>query len=105
MFGGILVFLLYLFLYIRCIRIAWRCKGSFGQLTVVGLGTLIFMQAGIHMCVSVGALPVTGQTLPLISSGGTAYLCMSMAIGIIQAVAYDTKIEAPHESRETAVED
>lgn len=89
MLGGALVFLLYLFLYIRCIRIAWRCKGDFGRMTVVGLGTLIFIQASIHMCVSVGALPVTGQTLPFISSGGSAYLCMGLALGVIQSVAYD----------------
>jgi cell division protein FtsW len=58
-------------------------------MTVVGLGTLIFIQACIHMCVSVGALPVTGQTLPFISSGGSAYLCMGLALGVIQSVAYD----------------
>lgn len=89
MLGGILVFLLYAFLYLRCIRIAWQCKGTFGSMTVAGLGTLIFLQAAIHMGVSVGALPVTGQTLPFISSGGTAYLCMGLALGIIQSVAHD----------------
>ena len=92
MFGGMIVFLLYLYLYIRCLRIAIKCKGDFGRMTVVGLGTLIFLQAAIHMSVSVGALPVTGQTLPLISSGGTAYLCMGLALGIIQSVAYDSNM-------------
>ncbi len=89
MLGGIFVFLLYGYLYLCCIRIAWQCKGTFGSMTVAGLGTLIFLQAAIHMGVSVGALPVTGQTLPFISSGGTAYLCMGLALGIIQSVAYD----------------
>ncbi len=89
MLGGAVVFLLYVFLYVRCIKIALRCKGDFGRMTVIGLGTLIFIQAAIHMSVSVGALPVTGQTLPFISSGGTAYLCMGLALGVIQAVAYD----------------
>lgn len=91
MAGGIIVFLIYAFLYFRCIRIACRCKGPFGRMTVAGLGTLIFLQAAIHMGVSVGALPVTGQTLPFISSGGSAYLCMGLALGIIQAVAQDVK--------------
>lgn len=92
MVGGLVVFLLYLYLYVRCIKIAIKCKGDFGRMTVVGLGTLIFLQAAIHMSVSVGALPVTGQTLPLISSGGTAYLCMGLALGIIQSVAYDVNL-------------
>lgn len=92
MFGGIIVFLLYVYLYIRCIKIAIKCRGDFGRMTVIGLGTLIFLQAAIHMSVSVGALPVTGQTLPFISSGGTSYICMGLALGIIQAVAYDNNL-------------
>ncbi len=98
MLGGLVVFLLYLFLYIRCIRIAWRCEGEFGRMTVVGLSTMIFLQAGIHMCVSVGALPVTGQTLPFISSGGSAYLCMGLALGVIQSVAYDVNLKETKEN-------
>ena len=101
MLGGTLVFLLYLFLYIRCIRIAWRCKGDFGRMTVVGLGTLIFLQAAVHMCVSVGALPVTGQTLPFISSGGSAYLCMGLALGVIQSIAHDVELNETKSTKTT----
>ena len=97
MFGGTIVFLLYVYLYVRCIKIALRCRGDFGRMTVIGLGTLIFLQAAIHMAVSVGAMPVTGQTLPFISSGGTAYMCMGLALGIIQSVAYDVNL---YEARE-----
>ena len=43
------------------------------------------------MSVALGVLPVTGQTLPFISYGGTAYLCMGCGIGILQAVAADNK--------------
>lgn len=88
--GGIVVFLLYSILYFRCIRLVWRCKGRFGALTVAGLGTVIYMQALVNMCVAVGVLPVTGQTLPFISYGGTAYLFMGCGLGIIQSVAADT---------------
>ena len=89
MVGGIVVFLLYSILYFRCIRLAWRCKGRFGALTVAGLGTVIYLQALVNMCVAVGVLPVTGQTLPFISYGGTAYLFMGCGLGIIQSVAAD----------------
>ncbi len=104
MLGGILVFLLYAFLYLRCIRIAWQCRGTFGSMTVAGLGTLIFLQAAIHMGVSVGALPVTGQTLPFVSSGGTAYLCMGLALGIIQSVAHDVNQTAGANRKTTSGE-
>ncbi len=91
--GGIVVFLLYSFLYFRCIRIAWRCRGRFGALTVAGLGTMIYIQALANMSVAVGVLPVTGQTLPFISYGGTAYLFLGCGLGIIQSVAADTDSE------------
>ncbi|MBP5527550.1 MAG: FtsW/RodA/SpoVE family cell cycle protein [Bacteroidales bacterium] len=89
MVGGIIVFLLYSILYFRCIRLAWRCKGRFGALTVAGMGTVIYLQALVNMSVAVGVLPVTGQTLPFISYGGTAYLFMGCGLGIIQSVAAD----------------
>lgn len=89
MVGGIIVFILYSIFYFRCIRLAWRCKGKFGALTVSGLGTVIYLQALVNMCVAVGVLPVTGQTLPFISYGGTAYLFLGCGLGIIQSVAAD----------------
>ena len=89
MVGGIVVFLLYSILYFRCVRLAWRCKGRFGALIVAGMGTVIYLQALVNMSVAVGVLPVTGQTLPFISYGGTAYLFMGVGLGIIQSVAAD----------------
>ena len=88
---ALFIFALYAWFYFRCIRIASRCRGLFGSLSVAGIGTIIFLQALIHMSVALGVLPVTGQTLPFISYGGTAYLCMGCGIGIIQAVAADNK--------------
>lgn len=96
--GGVVVLLLYSFFYFRCVRLAWRCKGRFGALTVAGLGTMIYLQALANMGVAVGALPVTGQTLPFISYGGTAYLFLGLGLGIIQSVAADVYGEKKKES-------
>ena len=106
MVGGIIVFLLYSILYFRCSRLAWLCKGGCGALTVAGLGTVIYLQALVNMCVAVGVLPVTGQTLPFISYGGTAYLFMGCGLGIIQSVAADVynKEEEPKEIQDTPSE-
>lgn len=89
MVTGIAVLLLYSFLYFRCIRLAWRCRGRFGALSVAGFGTMIYLQALANMAVAVGVLPVTGQTLPFISYGGTAYLFLGCGLGVIQSVAAD----------------
>lgn len=91
LFSAIVIFALYAWFYFRCIRIATACQGLFGSLAVAGIGTLIFLQAVINISVAVGLLPVTGQTLPFISYGGTAYLCLSAGVGIIQSVAFDNK--------------
>lgn len=95
--GGIGVFLLYSFFYFRCVRIAWRCRGRFGALTVAGLGTMIYIQALANMSVAVGVLPVTGQTLPFISYGGTAYIFLGCGLGIIQSIAADTEATEKNE--------
>ena len=88
---AIVIFALYAWFYFRCIRIATACSGLFGSLIVAGTGTLIFLQAVINISVAVGLLPVTGQTLPFISYGGTAYLCLGLGLGVIQAVAFRNK--------------
>lgn len=87
---GIIIFLIYSILYFRCLKNARRCTGLFGSLLLVGFGTLFYFQALVNIFVAVGVLPVTGQTLPLISNGGTAYWSMALAIGAIQAVTYET---------------
>ena len=94
MLTGILILIIYSVFFFRCIRISWRCKDEFGSLTVAGLGTVIYIQALANMCVAVGVLPVTGQTLPFISYGGTAYVFLGGALGVIQAIAFDTNKKA-----------
>ncbi|HIZ86919.1 MAG TPA: FtsW/RodA/SpoVE family cell cycle protein [Candidatus Coprenecus pullistercoris] len=84
--GGTIVILLYLFFFYRCMRIAASCKKDFALITVLGLSTLITLQAFLHIFVNTGIVPVTGQTLPMISRGGTSLVIMSSAFGIILAV-------------------
>lgn len=103
MVGGLFVFVLYSIFYFRCVKLTRRCKGRFGALTVAGLGTMIYLQALVNMCVAVGVLPVTGQTLPFISYGGTAYLFLGCALGVIQSVAADVETQDKAEEAPVAV--
>lgn len=105
MLGGIVVFFLYAVFYYRCIKIATRAKGTFGSLCVAGFGSVIFIQALVNMCVAVGVLPVTGQTLPFISYGGTAYVFLGCGYGLIQSVAEDTRRRDQKAKRERAAQD
>ena len=85
--GGIVIILIYLIFLFRCIAIANRCRALFSQALVLGLAFLLATQAFLHILVNVRLLPITGHTLPLVSHGGTAYLVLSAAFGIILNVS------------------
>lgn len=86
LFGGSIIIALYVIFLFRCIRLSNRCGTSFSSALVCGISFLIITQAFIHILVNVRLMPITGQTLPLVSHGGTAYLAMSGAVGMILSV-------------------
>ena len=73
-------------LFIRFLIASHKANTLFGKLLVVGLGFPIVFQALINMAVAVELLPVTGQTLPLISSGGSSIWMTCVSLGIILSV-------------------
>ena len=85
--GGMTLMLLYLFLLFRIVIVAYKSPSIFGKLVVLGVGMPIVFQALINMAVAVELFPVTGQTLPLVSSGGTSIWMTCMAIGIVISVS------------------
>ncbi|MDP5026897.1 MAG: FtsW/RodA/SpoVE family cell cycle protein, partial [Flavobacterium sp.] len=84
--GAVGIIFLYLLLFFRFIINAQKATTLFGKLLIIGLGFPIIFQAFINMGVAVELLPVTGQPLPLISSGGTSIWMTCIAIGIILSV-------------------
>ena len=81
--GGFVLMFFYLLLLFRIIVVANSNESVFGKLLVVGVGLPIVFQALINMAVAVELFPVTGQTLPLISSGGTSIWMTCLAIGVV----------------------
>ena len=84
--GGVGVIVLYLLLLFRFVVASHKANSLFGKLLVVGLGFPMVFQAMVNMAVAVELLPVTGQTLPLISSGGSSIWMTCFALGIIISV-------------------
>lgn len=84
--GGCFVILLYLIFLFRCIRLCQRCTATYSSVLIAGLSFLITTQAFLHILVNVRLIPITGHTLPLISHGGTAYLVLCGAFGMILSV-------------------
>ena len=89
--GGMGMVFLYLILLFRSIKIAQKAQGSFASNLVLGLSFGLVIQALINMLVNVNLLPVTGQTLPLVSMGGTSMWFTSVAVGIILGVSRDVE--------------
>lgn len=91
--GGFAVLLLYLFLLYRVGAIVRKSERTFPALLVVGLAFSLVFQALINMAVAVNVFPVTGQTLPFVSMGGTSIMFTAVAMGIILSVSRSVMVE------------
>ena len=99
MLGGFALLFFYLLLLFRIVVVANSAKTVFSKLLVIGVGLPIIFQALLHMSVSVGLMPTTGQPLPLISRGGTSIWMTCLAVGIILS-ASDKKQYAENKGQE-----
>lgn len=85
--GGIFIIILYLSLLARSSMIIRLCSNEFAKIAIGGLAFLITGQAFLHIMVNSGIIPMTGQTLPLLSDGASAFLTSCLAFGIILSVS------------------
>ena len=85
--GGLVVLSFYFMLLMRILVAAKKAGTVFGTMLVIAIGVPIIFQAMINMAVATNLLPVTGQTLPLISSGGTSIWMTCFGLGIILSVS------------------
>ena len=91
--GGLFLLTVYALFLLRIIIISNKAESIFGSLLVIALGVPIVFQALVNIGVSVELFPITGQPLPLISSGGTSIWMTCIAIGIIQSVRNGTGVQ------------
>lgn len=93
LFGALPVLILYLWLLYRGMKTVANSQHAFGGLLAAGLTFSIVIQAFFHMAVNVGLAPVTGQTLPFVSWGGTSIVAMGLAMGILISISKDGERE------------
>jgi cell division protein FtsW (lipid II flippase) len=77
------VCLLYLILFLYGMKISSEARTPFGQYLAAGISFVIFLYAAVHIAVSLGLIPTTGQPLPFISSGGSALMANLFAAGVL----------------------
>ena len=102
--GGLVLMFLYLFLLFRIVVVAHKSTSVFGKLMVIGVGLPIVFQAMINMAVAVELFPVTGQNLPLVSSGGTSIWMACLALGMILSVSAKREVEPKEEMEENPLD-
>jgi cell division protein FtsW (lipid II flippase) len=85
--GTLGVLVLYLILIARGLIAAVATREPFGRLLAVGIVTLLATQTIINVGMTVGVVPVTGITLPLLSYGGSSLLFTSLSMGLLMNVA------------------
>ena len=99
LFGALMILILYTSLLARSSMIIRMCENEFAKIAIGGLAFLITGQAYLHMLVNVQIIPMTGQTLPMLSDGAFAFLTFCVAFGIILSISRmaRTKMKAVEE--------
>lgn len=100
MIGGFGVILAYIFMLYRIAIIVTKSETTYGRLLVIAAGIPIVFQAFVNIAVAVEFLPVTGQTLPLVGSGGTSIWMTCLSLGIVISVSANNEVKAKAEAKE-----
>jgi len=85
--GGLVILGLYAVIFVFGIEIATTTDDAFGRLLAVGVLALMISQVFINMGMTMGLMPITGMTLPLVSYGGSSLLVNCCALGLLVNVA------------------
>ena len=81
--GILIVAILFITIFYRCIKIAISCNDLFGKYLVFGITFQLAFQTILNLSVVVGLVPITGVTLPFLSYGGSSLLITMISMGII----------------------
>src|SRR5439155_27290549 len=84
--GAALVLALYGLLISRTLRMIVLAKDLFGSLVAAGVAAMLCFQVFVNVGMTIGIMPITGVTLPLMSYGGSLVITTLLAIGLLQSV-------------------
>lgn len=84
--GGILVLVAFMILMWRVLVIASNARDRFGALITVGVASTLMFHIFINIGMTMGITPVTGLPLPFLSLGGSAFISLAFALGIVNSI-------------------
>ncbi len=85
--GVILLLSVYGLLFVRLIQIAQAAATNFDAFFTLGVLMLLTAHVVLHASINLGLLPVTGTTIPFMSSGGSHLVLEFAALGIVTSLA------------------
>ncbi len=97
--GAGLVLLLYALLMWRTLRILVMSKDLFGSLVAAGVAAMLMFQVFVNVGMTIGIMPITGVTLPLMSYGGSSVITTLLAVGLLQSIYVQARASAALKGR------
>ena len=101
--GAALVLSLFALLIWRCLRILTMSKNLYGSLIAGGITAMLMFQIFVNVGMTVGIMPITGITLPLMSYGGSSVIVTFMALGLLQSIHAQARETALAKGRNPAL--
>ncbi len=100
--GGVVLILMYLVMFFMCVSVCWKAKDIFSRTVATGCTALIFVEVLLNISVELQVIPATGVTLPFVSYGGTAQVCLLVAYGFILSVSR-SGVALPEKKKQAAL--
>jgi len=97
--GAALVLSLYALLIWRALRILTMAKNLYGALVAGGIVAMLMFQVFVNVGMTIGIMPITGVTLPLMSYGGSSVLTTLVAMGLLQSIYAQGRAAAAYKNR------
>jgi rod shape determining protein RodA len=97
--GAGLVLCLYALLIWRTLRILTMSKDLFGSLVAGGVAAMLMFQVFVNVGMTIGIMPITGVTLPLMSYGGSSVITTLLAVGLLQSIYVQARASAALKGR------
>jgi rod shape determining protein RodA len=97
--GAGIVLLLYALLISRALRVLVMAKDLFGSLIAAGVAAMLMFQVFVNVGMTVGIMPITGVTLPLMSYGGSSVIATLLGVGLLQSIYVQARASASLKDR------
>jgi rod shape determining protein RodA len=97
--GAAVVLLLYALLIWRTLGVLVMAKDLFGSLIAAGIAAMLMFQVFVNVGMTIGIMPITGVTLPLMSYGGSSVITTLLAVGLLQSIYVQARASASLKGR------